>query len=64
MLKPGGRLVFFLPTINDEYQDVDIPCANGMQLIANSLQDFGKWGRRVSSNFYQASPPTISYMII
>lgn len=48
MLKPGGRLVFFLPTVTDEYQDVDIPQAEGMELIANSLQDFGKWGRRVS----------------
>jgi len=49
MLKPGGRLVFFLPTVTDEYQDVDVPQAEGMELIANSLQDFGKWGRRVSS---------------
>lgn len=48
MLKPGGRLVFFLPTVSDEYQDVDIPRADGMELVANSLQDFGKWGRRVS----------------
>jgi len=47
LLKPGGRLVFFLPTVTDEYQDVDIPVYEGMKLVGNSLQDFGKWGRRV-----------------
>lgn len=50
MLKPGGLLVFFLPTVNDDYRDVDIPRASGMELVANSLQDFGKWGRRVRSD--------------
>ncbi|KAF8348221.1 tRNA guanosine-2'-O-methyltransferase [Amanita rubescens] len=30
LLKPNGRLVFFLPTV-----------------VANSLQDFGSWGRRL-----------------
>lgn len=44
--------MFFLPTVTDEYQDVDIPQAEGMELIANSLQDFGKWGRRVSAIQY------------
>ncbi len=47
LLKPGGRLVFFLPTVNDAYRDVDIPKCEGMALVSNSLQDFGKWGRRV-----------------
>lgn len=50
LLKPGGRLVFFLPTVSDEYEEIDIQtmlCA-GMEVIANSLQDFGSWGRRVS----------------
>ncbi|KAF9520989.1 hypothetical protein BS47DRAFT_1378436 [Hydnum rufescens UP504] len=46
-LKPGGRLVFFLPTVTDEYKDVDIPVCEGMTIVANSLQDFGKWGRRL-----------------
>lgn len=49
MLVPGGRLVFFLPTVSDEYQDVDIPIMDGMELVGNSMQDFGKWGRRVSA---------------
>ncbi|KAF4567631.1 hypothetical protein EYR40_006632 [Pleurotus pulmonarius] len=49
LLKPQGRLVFFLPTVNDEYEDVDIHTmlCEGMELIANSLQDFGSWGRRL-----------------
>lgn len=50
MLKPGGRVVFFLPTVSDEYEEVDIDSmlCEGMEVVANSLQDFGSWGRRVS----------------
>ena len=50
MLKPGGRLVFFLPTVTDEYAEVDVytMLCDGMEVIANSVQDFGSWGRRVS----------------
>jgi hypothetical protein len=50
LLKTGGRLVFFLPTVTDEYEIVDIESmlCDGMEVIANSLQDFGSWGRRVS----------------
>jgi len=42
--------VFFLPTVTDEYEEVDIysMLCEGMEVIANSLQDFGSWGRRVS----------------
>jgi tRNA (guanine10-N2)-methyltransferase len=49
MLKPGGRLVFFLPTVTDEYDqlDIDSMLCEGMTVVANSLQDFGSWGRRV-----------------
>ncbi|KIM45389.1 hypothetical protein M413DRAFT_65987 [Hebeloma cylindrosporum] len=49
LLKPGGRLVFFLPTVTEEYEDVDIYAmlCEGMDVIANSLQDFGSWGRRL-----------------
>ncbi|GAA5894968.1 hypothetical protein JCM6882_008255 [Rhodosporidiobolus microsporus] len=47
MLKPGGRLVFFLPTDNAEYSDVDIPSVPGLKLISNSSQSFGKWARRL-----------------
>ncbi|KAI0075120.1 tRNA guanosine-2'-O-methyltransferase [Panus rudis PR-1116 ss-1] len=49
MLKPHGRLVFFLPTVTDEYEEVDVQTmlCEGMEVIANSLQDFGSWGRRL-----------------
>ncbi|KAJ3549722.1 hypothetical protein NM688_g5150 [Phlebia brevispora] len=49
MLRPGGRLVFFLPTVTDEYTDVDVETmlCPGMEVVANSLQDFGSWGRRL-----------------
>ncbi|KII92532.1 hypothetical protein PLICRDRAFT_155122 [Plicaturopsis crispa FD-325 SS-3] len=50
LLKPGGRLVFFLPTVTEEYTEVDVRAmlCEGMDIVANSLQDFGAWGRRVS----------------
>ena len=54
LLRPNGRLVFFLPTVTDEYQDVDIPTCDGMEVVANSLQDFGKWGRRVCAIWYRS----------
>lgn len=49
LLKPGGRLVFFLPTVTEEYEEVDVSTmvCEGMDVIANSLQDFGSWGRRL-----------------
>ncbi|KAJ7132800.1 tRNA guanosine-2'-O-methyltransferase [Mycena crocata] len=49
LLKPGGRLVFFLPTVNEQYEELDIQSmlCDGMVLVANSLQDFGSWGRRL-----------------
>ena len=36
--------------MTDEYEEVDIDSmlCEGMEVIANSLQDFGSWGRRVS----------------
>lgn len=47
LLKPRGRLVFFLPTDNSAYKEDDIPDVRGMRLVSNSLQDYGKWGRRL-----------------
>ncbi|EMD37313.1 hypothetical protein CERSUDRAFT_153886 [Gelatoporia subvermispora B] len=49
LLKPGGRLVFFLPTVTEEYAELDLQTflCEGMEVIANSLQDFGSWGRRL-----------------
>ncbi|KAG1732235.1 tRNA guanosine-2'-O-methyltransferase [Suillus paluster] len=45
----AGRLVFFLPTVSDEYAlpDIHAMLCEGMELVANSLQDFGSWGRRL-----------------
>jgi tRNA (guanine10-N2)-methyltransferase len=51
MLVSGGRLVFFLPTFPEEYEDVDVPVVEGMTEIKygkGSCQDFNKWSRRVS----------------
>ncbi|WRT63816.1 uncharacterized protein IL334_000741 [Kwoniella shivajii] len=50
LLVPGGRLVFFLPTVNEDYQEVDVPVVEGMKELKigqGSIQDFGKWGRRL-----------------
>ena len=47
-------MVFFLPTVNEHYQEVDVKAmlCPGMELVANSLQDFGAWGRRVRTLCY------------
>ncbi|GAA6004787.1 hypothetical protein JCM11491_002229 [Sporobolomyces phaffii] len=47
LLKPGGRLVFFLPTNESEYSDIDVPTVPGLRLISNTSQSFGKWARRL-----------------
>ena len=51
MLRLGGRLVFFLPTVTEDYSEVDVKSmlCERMEVTANSLQDFGSWGRRMSS---------------
>jgi tRNA (guanine10-N2)-methyltransferase len=43
----GGRLVYWLPTIKDEYEPKDIPQHPCLELIANSEQSFGVWSRRL-----------------
>ncbi|EIN11648.1 RNA methylase [Punctularia strigosozonata HHB-11173 SS5] len=66
LLKPGGRLVFFLPTVNEDYQEIDVATfmCDGMQVIANSLQDFGSWGRRLitirKTGSAEYPPPTFN----
>ncbi|RXK40763.1 hypothetical protein M231_02015 [Tremella mesenterica] len=50
LLVPKGRLVFFLPTVTEDYDEVDIPLVEGMREIRigdGSVQSFGKWGRRL-----------------
>ncbi|RKP07173.1 hypothetical protein THASP1DRAFT_17456 [Thamnocephalis sphaerospora] len=43
----GGRLVYWLPTIVDEYEAKDIPEHPCLRLVANSEQAFGVWSRRL-----------------
>nr|XP_018266731.1 tRNA (guanine10-N2)-methyltransferase [Kwoniella dejecticola CBS 10117]OBR88889.1 tRNA (guanine10-N2)-methyltransferase [Kwoniella dejecticola CBS 10117] len=65
LLVPGGRLVFFLPTVNEDYTEVDVPVVEGMKELKvgeGSVQDFGKWGRRLITMVKTAQddgpPPT------
>ncbi|KAJ1562578.1 hypothetical protein HK096_007529, partial [Nowakowskiella sp. JEL0078] len=46
-LIPGGRLVYWLPTVTDEYTPDDVPIHPHLKLIANSNQCFGRWSRRL-----------------
>lgn len=48
LLKPGGRLVFFMPSEDADYTDVDVPTHPAFKFISNSKQAFGdKWSRRL-----------------
>ncbi|KIJ67993.1 hypothetical protein HYDPIDRAFT_126592 [Hydnomerulius pinastri MD-312] len=62
LLKPHGFLVFFLPTVTETYEEVDVKAAlcEGMELVANSVQGFGSWGRRlitIRKTTTQSHPP-------
>ncbi|KAJ3148864.1 hypothetical protein HDU89_004445 [Geranomyces variabilis] len=46
-LVPGGRLVYWLPTVTDEYTHADVPMHPRFRLVANSNQVFGTWCRRL-----------------
>ncbi|KAJ2649060.1 hypothetical protein IWW40_003471 [Coemansia sp. RSA 1250] len=43
----GGRLVYWLPTVADEYDPKDIPEHPALKLVANSEQPFRSWSRRL-----------------
>ncbi|KAJ2486366.1 hypothetical protein EV174_001164 [Coemansia sp. RSA 2320] len=43
----GGRLVYWLPTVADEYDPKDLPTHRVFRLVANSEQPFGGWSRRL-----------------
>ncbi|KAI8380188.1 S-adenosyl-L-methionine-dependent methyltransferase [Blakeslea trispora] len=43
----GGRLVYWLPTVVDEYSNEDVPQHPCMTLVSNSEQNFGQWSRRL-----------------
>jgi tRNA (guanine10-N2)-methyltransferase len=56
LLVPGGRLVFFIPTITEEWDEVDLPVVEGMRELkcgSGSVQEFHSWGRRVSLPRFQ-----------
>jgi tRNA (guanine10-N2)-methyltransferase len=42
-----GRLVYWLPTITDEYKEHDVPQHPCLRLVANSVQSFNVWSRRL-----------------
>ncbi|RUP48808.1 DHS-like NAD/FAD-binding domain-containing protein [Jimgerdemannia flammicorona] len=46
-LNIGGRLVYWLPTVTDEYSNSDVPQHPSMRLVSNSEQNFGAWSRRL-----------------
>lgn len=50
--------MFFLPVVNDEYEEVDIPVVEGMKLVANSIE--------VRSHLlpFQPSPRFLTVLII
>ncbi|KAJ1662118.1 hypothetical protein IW140_000803 [Coemansia sp. RSA 1813] len=43
----GGRLVYWLPTVTNEYEPKDIPLHPVLRLVSNSEQPFGSWSRRL-----------------
>ncbi|KAI9246752.1 S-adenosyl-L-methionine-dependent methyltransferase [Phascolomyces articulosus] len=46
-LRVGGRLVYWLPTVVEQYSSADLPKHPSMTLISNSEQNFGLWARRL-----------------
>ncbi|SHO75771.1 Similar to S.cerevisiae protein TRM11 (Catalytic subunit of adoMet-dependent tRNA methyltransferase complex) [Malassezia sympodialis ATCC 42132] len=58
LLRPGGRLVFWLPTMNEDDAETALPSHEHMDLIAHSLQDFGRWGRRLITLQKRPSAPS------
>lgn len=52
--------------MNEEYEEVDIEImlCDGMEVVANSLQDFGSWGRRVSITILLAESGAHDYQLV
>ncbi|KAJ3345601.1 hypothetical protein HDU83_003901 [Entophlyctis luteolus] len=46
-LVPGGRLVYWLPTITETYTPRDFPRHSRLRLLDNCEQNFNKWARRL-----------------
>ncbi|KAJ2759976.1 hypothetical protein H4S06_001963 [Coemansia sp. BCRC 34490] len=53
----GGRLVYWLPTVADEYEPEDVPLHPALRLVANSEQPFGSWSRRLITMVKVAASP-------
>lgn len=55
LLKPRGRLVFWVPTMTEgssgedtyQQQPVQLPPSPDFRLVSHAMQDFGTWGRRL-----------------
>lgn len=43
----GGRLVYWLPTVTEDYTIDDLPTHPCMELVSNCEQAFGQWSRRL-----------------
>ncbi|RLV88992.1 hypothetical protein JA1_005413 [Spathaspora sp. JA1] len=43
----GGRLAFWMPTANDDFQVNQIPQHENLELLYNLEQEFNKWSRRL-----------------
>ncbi|EGV64201.1 tRNA (guanine(10)-N(2))-methyltransferase [Yamadazyma tenuis] len=46
-LPVGGRLAFWMPTANDEFEINQIPQHENLELLYNLEQEFHKWSRRL-----------------
>ncbi|ODQ67214.1 putative ribonuclease methylating protein [Nadsonia fulvescens var. elongata DSM 6958] len=46
-LVSGGRLCFWMPTANDDFQPNHIPLHPDLELISECVQVFNKWSRRL-----------------
>ncbi|KAI0126212.1 S-adenosyl-L-methionine-dependent methyltransferase [Xylariales sp. AK1849] len=47
MLVDDGRLSFWMPTANDEDQEIGVPTHPAMEIVAVCTQVFNKWSRRL-----------------
>lgn len=47
LLRDGGRLVFWMPVMNEDSKTTDVPTGKEWDIVAVSTQDFGKWARRL-----------------
>ncbi|CAI7630807.1 unnamed protein product [Penicillium bialowiezense] len=46
-LVPNGRLSMWMPTSNDEKVEFPVPMHENLEVVSNSVQDFGNWARRL-----------------